>query len=277
MAPPSVSQYWEFAFHRPVDWRFRRAQELFSQGRRSSKRYDDNITLRVLSFLRAASRQRTGSTFAKLRYPDLFEAHRLHVEEPKIRLVLEARILAAQDPAEITSHTGIPHKVVQAYEDTFFIVRKYLRARDWINCVCLAKDNDTPERTLFKSLAYNGGPTVLEFLLPYFVGDIDYRENVEDLSTLQGIMDQKARMLIRTELSPSNETTRGMFGEMTMYLRERKNRTQNNGQLGVIHKLKPFFDLSEEPLSRNRSRRDFLHAHEIEDLLMIEAKARENS
>ena len=62
---------------RPPDWRWQRAKWLIANGRYVSRRRDDDVTGRVVRYLRALHGKRDAASVRR-RHPNIFAAHQLH-------------------------------------------------------------------------------------------------------------------------------------------------------------------------------------------------------
>ena len=94
----------------------------------------------------------------------------LHDGSSRLRLELQARLLAGQSPHEIAPRFQATPEAVAAYEALFFAVGDRLGARDYITFAAidpgglLVTGTPTTE-VLIKLLAYHGGPLVAELVL----------------------------------------------------------------------------------------------------------------
>jgi hypothetical protein len=157
---------------RPLDWRWRRACSLATQGRRVRPAQDDALTglaARFLSWLRAGApaRGRRPASFA-----DVAIARLLHEHGGLTRLAVQARLLAGQDLEAIAACTGLPPATVAMYEALFFNVLDRLRAAAWVVGVAIGHGRGSapdPEAVL-KAFAYGGGPLILGQVWPYLAG-----------------------------------------------------------------------------------------------------------
>jgi hypothetical protein len=156
---------------RPPDWRWQRARQLL-EPRVRRRRLDEDWVVRARCFGRALAR--AGGDLSRPRlaraHPEVIAACRLWLGEPRRRWEVEARLLAGQDDATIADRLGINPGVIEAFEALFFDVRARLACSDWIAACVIgprlyeALDVDDIE-TLWKTLAYHGGPLVLNALI----------------------------------------------------------------------------------------------------------------
>ena len=89
-------------------------------------------------------------------------------ESPRLRLEVEARLLARQGYAEVAARCGLGTDAVEAYERAFFAVADRLDASDYIEVVVVGTSwlggvLDPHEVT--RRVAYRGGPIMLEAAL----------------------------------------------------------------------------------------------------------------
>jgi hypothetical protein len=211
---------------RPIAWRWERAQWLLSHHRNFSRRRDDEPTRHALAFLRdLARRSPTRSALLEKRFPIIYGAHQLHADEAK-KLIIEARLLARQSSAEIARLADIPAEVVEAYEAIFFNCLDRINAKDWIVIHAIRRRTfgrvETAAAALLKLFAYNGGPLVLDAVLPYLTGKKDPFEPVIDLSVPAGRHEQALRLLIMAHLLPEDPSTALKLQKILLIVREKE-------------------------------------------------------
>ena len=197
-----------YDFFSPPEWRWLRARDLVEQGLHYAPHRDDVETGRAARYLRALASpgRRAGMTLASMR--DIGEALLLHESGGSQRLLVEARQLAGQGSQEIAALTNTPVAVVLAYESLFFDCRGRFEARDWVAAQAVGmaasrRDACDLRAITFKSFAFNGGPLVLEAVLPYLLGGKELFETM-DASTPEGRTDLETQLAVALELIPQD-------------------------------------------------------------------------
>lgn len=186
-------------FRRP-DWRWERVRaicERYPTPGRASRRDDDYVKSAknfLLRWRRIDTRADRDQLFFD--YPGLFYAHEIYEKshedfEPKA--MMEARLLARQDPGQIAEVLCTRPETVEWYEAMFFNVADRLDSRDWITKHVLLPaimrnyglggvpdagapivtfNNGVIARPFFdatlKLFAYFGGPHIIDFMLTGF-------------------------------------------------------------------------------------------------------------
>lgn len=150
---PSLKPYWRWDAAR---------DEVASEGSRID--YEDAGIARLVQYLE----QTTDRTDAVLD-----EARRIFEEDGLARAELEARVVANQPPAEIAKLCGLNIEVVNAYEEYFFVARRYLRACDWLTCNVFGgipgQGHENHElRKVWARLAYQGGRIILQNMIEVY-------------------------------------------------------------------------------------------------------------
>ena len=124
--------------HDPVrapDWRFSRIVDIARNNRPANRFQIDAQTRAGVRFVRAWDRAKTEDDRDMLLQSamGLFHAYELHEhEDPDVRFVVEARILAGQSDEQTASVTGTLPETIYWYEALFFNVRDRLLAHDYI-------------------------------------------------------------------------------------------------------------------------------------------------
>jgi hypothetical protein len=127
-------------FFRTPTWRWERVLAMVDHpgAPRRCTRRDDQFVRRARSFIlkwrdRGNPREREELWWEE---PGLYYAHdferRRQQGQPGPALILEARLLAGQDPDDISLATGASPDAVRWFEQLFFNVADFLRHRDWI-------------------------------------------------------------------------------------------------------------------------------------------------
>lgn len=167
-------------FHRP-SWRWDRANLLVASDRRVTGRHKEPGVVRCAAYLRdlrdaSTTRRRAG---VERRHRALARAHAVHAAGGDARVVLEARLLAAQTDAEVAAVTGLDPAAVAAYESAFFAVRGPVAAgmTDWLLVSACGHRPGSPSvadpATLLRLLGCFCGPFVLERALPFLTAGHD--------------------------------------------------------------------------------------------------------
>ncbi len=182
-------------FLRP-DWRFERVLRLVSRvptPGRTTKR-DDSYIKEARSFVLRWRKGEEARESLLYENPGLYYAYSIYDHlhsDPETKFMLEARLLANQDPREIAQSLKTLPEVVEWYEKLFFNVNPFLENHDWIvkHVLLPAADrfseetedveeegnaNSTPliirpylDMSL-KFFAYFGGPFVCDFMISGF-------------------------------------------------------------------------------------------------------------
>lgn len=160
---------------RAPNWRWLRAVQIDSGGRRASRKIDGaegfewvRRAVRLKRhFDKAAGRPEALYALIE-RDPNLFWAHNIWTKDKApTRWAIEARVLAGQTDEEIAHRAATSPDIISAYVNVFFDVRGVLDRDDYVLNVILAEAvaRGVQERQydlLWKLLAYRGGPHVLD-------------------------------------------------------------------------------------------------------------------
>ncbi len=157
---------------RPVDARFRRAEEILRHGKRVT-RYDDPWIATLLSFLRKLTRCYSESDLAALRQqqPAVYRAFQIHQEmSPALKSTLEARFLAAETDDGIANKTGLESAAVEAYRFAFFDIVERRGCVDFVVDKVIGRPSETSsdleiDGCLKKSVGYFFGVGCLDEIL----------------------------------------------------------------------------------------------------------------
>ena len=154
---------------RSLDWRWQRALSLVESKSNFCKHRDDDITGHAVRYMRALHRcdndnQRSG---IKSSMPVVAQAHQLHIHGGTLAVMVQAKLLARQEPSTIGQHVNISAVVIDMFEQLFFNVRDRLDAPSYIQIQALSSRRhcDTSQQRVAvacRSLAYYGGELVLE-------------------------------------------------------------------------------------------------------------------
>jgi hypothetical protein len=231
--------------HNPLrepSWRWRRALSLVARGRYFSRHRDDPETGRAVHYLRALARCPQGIPSARVvkRYPEIYEAHRLHEDGGTTRMLVEARLLARQPPDEIARLTGVAGAVIDAYEALHFNIADRLDARDWVLTQAVGRrrsaEGAAPDRgVVLKSFAYFGGPLALEAVLPYLAGGKDCLGVNPDLATPEGRREQAVRLAVAAHRLPEDAATgTRLFKIMLLLLENGRKRPESSTPAALL-------------------------------------------
>lgn len=160
---------------RPPNWRWMRAVQTDSGGKRASQQLDgpDGVVwirraLRLKRHFEQANSNQDALYAAMLRDRPMFWAHSLWAadKEPP-RWAIEARILAGETDEDIATKLGTAPDVISAYANVFFDVRGKLANTDYAVNVVMADavTRGLQERhydLLWKLLGFRGGSHVLD-------------------------------------------------------------------------------------------------------------------
>lgn len=162
---------------RPLDWRWRRALQLADDRGRRPCSWDDELTGRALKYTRRFARCETPGQFDRLgnQMPDIAGAHRLHLRSDLSLWLIQARVLARLNTREIAPHASTAPEVIDCYEGLFFDIRSRLGARCCVHLQALKRPSMSHSPLgslgwLLRTLAYHGGPRVLERAAMVLVG-----------------------------------------------------------------------------------------------------------
>lgn len=140
---------------RPLDWRWLRARQIVSTGKKNGGRFEDPIVNRACNLLAIqndeAGLASLGETAARrsspdsipsedlteddriqAELPDLYDAHIIHTYDLTTRWQMEAMILSGENTQYIANQTSANAKAVGVYEQLFFDVRDRLKASAFI-------------------------------------------------------------------------------------------------------------------------------------------------
>ena len=172
--------YYEFQQYNPacpVDWRWRRALHLVQHQRYASTKRDDKLTCRAVHFLRALNRARSRRARSGLArsMPRIHAAYQLRTGAWQHRLEIEGRLLASQPPEEIAAAVGTMPEVIDLFHDLFFDVSDQIDDTDYVTKMAIWKGTraggrDHTAESFVRALAYFGGTTILDVVLPCFGG-----------------------------------------------------------------------------------------------------------
>jgi len=162
-----------FSPFRTPDWRWRAASEHVCRATRPRKWQDAGIR-RIRRFLLDLKRANTDARRKRLeeKWPDLFAANAIHMEDRVRRDELESRLLC-ESPDVIAAKMNIPAGAVLAYADAFYDVLGCLRAVDWLlEYAVRARSFATPpkENECWRYLALAGGPAILDLVVSDHLG-----------------------------------------------------------------------------------------------------------
>jgi hypothetical protein len=171
MRPFYFPDFQRHSTFRVLDWRWQRAGYLVDGVRLLSRRYDDRETIAAARCLRALGRRHTQNERTRLlqKWPALVAAKKLAEDGGPLRDEVQARILAAQNDAEIAASCHLTPATVHWFECLFFCVRDRLTARDSVSALigpglqCGFNTNEMGR--LWMAFAYAGGPLVLDAVM----------------------------------------------------------------------------------------------------------------
>jgi hypothetical protein len=158
---------------RPVDWRSQLAHRLVGHPTRARPARGDAWLRRAVRFVRAAERRGDPAHPALAGLdPAVAAAGRLRAGDPRLRLEVEARVLAGEDYAAVAARCGLDPAAVEAYVRLHFDLVDRLAARDYVVFAALPDLHTDPRgpslETVVKALAFHGGPLVLDAALHVF-------------------------------------------------------------------------------------------------------------
>lgn len=173
---------------RSPSWRFDRVLSLVDhqpKPLRASRKYDDEYVRKYRQFLlkwRENVEKDQQDDWIKLfrKDPAMYYAHLISIDsDPEWKSILQAKILAGLDDAELAGDIGTLPETVELYEKLFFNVRDRLRDHTYIVKTVLGvtsrRDggfndtfNDSRRDLCYKLFAYFGGPIVLDIVVSGF-------------------------------------------------------------------------------------------------------------
>ena len=185
----------------PPSWRFHRVMSTTHEPPDESELRDDHFVCTMREY-----RRRHKVTEAELaaEFPGPYFADRIAVGldgDQRMRLCVEARILARQTDEEIAARLGTTALAIHWFEAIFFNVRPRLDSPDWLN-IHLFNQTEWDHGFFEYAVQYNayhGGVAALEFLLNNDIGrnqpDDVYPDNEEELKKY--IQDQAVSFLAK--------------------------------------------------------------------------------
>lgn len=202
---------------RPVDVRFRRAEEITQMGGRIT-RYDDTWTAKLVSFLRKLVLCCTRSDLVGLecQHPAIYLAFRVYKEASlDFRSTLEARLLTLEPNQEIAKKTNLTEASIEAYRSAFFDLQNRRECVDYVVSDVIGRPSEMSseaevEGCLKKTIGYFFGSNCLDGILyPGVAGERMMPRSADDaMGTLvQGVRRYKATLLL-LQLTASNPADR---------------------------------------------------------------------
>jgi hypothetical protein len=154
---------------RPIDWRWRLAEQRFRVGRRGEPA--DDLVGQATDYLRR--RRRRPNSAAKY-HPEIAVAQSLRLsEQAMLRWEIEARILAYEPDEEIAGRCGLSAGAVGAYRGLHFDVQDRLDKLFWLPGNPMEPDLPAHPNAKFgrlmKQVAFRAGPAALDQLLASYV------------------------------------------------------------------------------------------------------------
>lgn len=204
---------------RELDWRWRRAERLVSEGRPFLPRRDDAATGRCVAYLRDQKQRRDLAR----RHPDLHAAHTVWAADGDLRAALEARILAGQSDAEIAQAICMTPEGVGTFHDSFFDVRDLVakRATDWLMIRACGHVPGNPAvespRVLLRMLGLFAGPHVLDSAVPFLIGGFELASDAVPTG-VEPALARSIKQTLRMMLLPDTDETRGRFVQASAML-----------------------------------------------------------
>lgn len=201
----------EFQQHNPFrrpDWRWSRAWAIVRHGRYVSRDRDDPETGRAVRFLRDLLRTPQDTAAIREKYPDLVAANAIYAGQASSRQEIEARILARQSTEEIAGHLSTSDESVETYSDLFFDVCDRLDAGMYVHKQILqpAWQRNAADG-LLATLAYHGGPSILEVVLPLLRDGGRELDRLTSESRVQSTWAERLALLLQARQLPNDETT----------------------------------------------------------------------
>jgi hypothetical protein len=212
---------------RPIDWRWKRAEALRAEQRVFGQFENDRWVVRAREFQRGLDQATTEEAYARLAGsdPGVALAHRIWAQgEHPVRWHLEARLLTEESLTKIASRCQLDEGTVEAYEALFFGVRDEFFKTDSLLFRVIGPSlyrglHPRDIGSLWKLLAYRGGPLVLDYLVSLGTTKEKPEQSDEVGSFLAALArDQTALWALYATLTlPVNERTslellRMMFG-----------------------------------------------------------------
>lgn len=160
---------------RPLDWRWQRAGLLLDLGLRCRGRDDDHVRqARRYHAARGRCRGDVARRHLATRLPALAGAHALATGSTWTRSLVEARLLAGEDPARIAAREGLDPDVIVAFEALFFHVTDRLGCRSYLMHTAVGPlGSGIPAEDVGRFLrffAYQGGLVALDAALAALLG-----------------------------------------------------------------------------------------------------------
>lgn len=206
--PKFYAEYQRFNPACPVDWRYRRVEELIRQDRRASPR-DDHYVKEARAFIKRFRYFDDDLELDELFYenPGLWYAHELYqrrADDPYPATIIETRLLAGQSYDEIAHGLKTVPLTVEYYDKLFFDVADNRDHRDWIvsqvfvpaiwdrdHVLDTMPDADKVQVVMnpffdptVKIFAYWGGPVMADFFLLGIRPQAAHIDNYEQIPEL---------------------------------------------------------------------------------------------
>lgn len=159
---------------RPVDWRWQRALRLQQKEFRRNNRFDDLDILNAVKFVdasRYSDGDRSRSTILALRHPDMYWAvDMFNNADAAWRYEVEARILANESIAEISSRMNMRPGAMEVYERLFYDVRPRLKHSSYILHIAIGPAlhkglRESDYHLIWKYYAFTYGPRMLDAVI----------------------------------------------------------------------------------------------------------------
>jgi hypothetical protein len=233
--------------HTP-DQRWVDACRAVDEGRRVSTGLHPEPVVEAFNYLRALRRCRDDRDREKVvrRWPELHAARLLAEAGGEHRWEIESRLLADQSDDEIAERTGLTAGAIGRFETLFFNVRARLAACDWVLTRAIwcghSLSISMPDLgVVWKSVAYFGGPMVLEVMLSAtldrpFPASIDQGMHGVDPGHAERLR-MRARLLAEVMMLPADASL-GDLTRLQGVLHELKgSRPARPGSIGVAERV----------------------------------------
>lgn len=165
-------------------WRWLRAGMVAKRSVPKFRAWDDDAVRDALDFRRGLeSGEPNLQAAAVAKWPSFYAALQVYNEAGPQQWELEARVLAAQDHAEIATKVGLPVDVVDAYVLLFYDVESRLKCRSYVHLHLIGSHESTYDlRTCWAYHAYVAGPYSIDLLVEALhpvrgtATQVDYRD-----------------------------------------------------------------------------------------------------
>ena len=145
---------------RPVDWRWIKARQMHTNGRKRGGRFTDVLVSKLIVYLNDKYKGKDSEELAS-KHPYFYEVDSIYSDCDVERWMLEGLIISGEDQEDIASDFGLTKEIVQLYEALIFDVRNRLSQKMFImgqvlNTATSGEFDDSDKDKWWKVLGYHG-------------------------------------------------------------------------------------------------------------------------